>query len=94
MRDGAYKFCAFLFLSFLEWSRNFCAIASGMQPTNSNSDYETHLAARQWHWWSAVGAQGDRGEGSQSWHSGGHNHKPSGVGIFCGRNGDCGVIPN
>lgn len=37
-----------------------------MQPTNSNSDYETHLAARQWHWWSAVGAQGDRGKGARA----------------------------
>jgi len=30
------------------------------------------------------GAQG----GDQSWHSGGHNHKQSGVGSFCGRNAE------
>jgi len=42
--------------------------------------------------------KGVRGEGAQggdqSWHSGGHNHKQSGVGSFCGRNAGCGVIPN
>ncbi|KAI8037897.1 hypothetical protein M5D96_009398 [Drosophila gunungcola] len=70
MRDGAYKFCFFFFFS--EWSRNFCAVASGMQP-NSGSNYKTHLAAR--HWRSAEGEH--KGE-TQSWHSGGHNnHKQS-----------------
>jgi len=83
MRDGAYKFCVFSL--FLEWSRNFCAVASGMQP-KSNSNYKTHLAARQWR--SAErGARGkEHGEEAQSWHSGGHNHKQSGVGSFCGQN--------
>jgi len=56
MRDGAYKFCVFSL--FLEWSRNFCAVASGMQP-KSNSNYKTHLAARQWR----SAERGARGKG-------------------------------
>lgn len=91
MRDGAYKFCAlfiFLFLFFFfEWSRNFCAVASGMQPRQQhqqqlqlqNSFGRPAAEAEAECKGGVVSAQ--RGE-IQSRHSGGHNHKQSGVGNF------------
>lgn len=103
MRDGAYKFCAlfiFLFLFFFfEWSRNFCAVASGMQP---RQQHQQQLQLQNSFGRPAAEAEAECKGGLFQ-----HKEERFRAGTveaitinnqvwetFCGRNGNCGVIPN